>query len=120
MQIKNMKAEDYMNKKVQNVLNNSILQGVNFRKILRVYTSFNTYYTTLAIIGGYFALIATNNSDNFGNFTFAAVFLVEINECIIWVTSFATKINSTLVSVDRILSLTEIKTEKISFLISSK
>ena len=55
-----MKAEQYMIEKLKGVLNNSILQGVNFRKVLRAYTSLNTYLTTLVIIGGYFALIATN------------------------------------------------------------
>lgn len=65
--------------KLKVALNNSILQGVNFRKVLRAYTSLNNYYTTLSIIGGYFALIAINDHNNFGNFTFAAVFLVEIN-----------------------------------------
>lgn len=61
------------------------------------------------MIGGYFALIATNDSSNFGNFTFAAVFMVEINEYIVWIVDLSTKINSALVSVDRILSLTELK-----------
>jgi hypothetical protein len=68
-----------MTHRLTKVLNNSILLGVNFRKIFRVFVAYTAYYSLLVIIGGYFALIAMNDSSNFENFTFAAVFLVEIN-----------------------------------------
>ncbi len=61
------------------------------------------------LIASLFAMIAMNDSNSYSNFTFAAVFLIEINVCNVAMISRATKINSTLKSADRIMSLSNLK-----------
>jgi hypothetical protein len=74
-----MNAKLPMLAKLKTVLSISIEMGISFRKIFRVYSAYITYFTTLVVIGSYFSLIAMNSSQNYTNFTFAAIFLIEIN-----------------------------------------
>ena len=78
--------------------------------ISRAFGCLCLYITSVVIVGSYFGLVSFISDVK--NFMFAAVFLIDINECSYSLTFNTTKLNSSLVSYKRIKTLLSLILEK--------
>ena len=73
-----------------------------YRKINRLFVTFTIYICLMFTIGSYFGLIAMIKEENYLNFMFAAVFLVDINDSCFSFVLMSSRVASTLVSPKRL------------------
>ena len=82
----------------------------------RVYCSYGVYIASIFIAGCYFLLVGTVKTEDIFKLTFAATFLVEINDTISFIVSNCIKITAMLASVQRLLVFNELSQENKGYL----
>lgn len=88
----------------------SIRTSFSYRKVFRAYVSYSVYISAIIISGAYFILAASASSARLSDFTFSAVFLIEINNGLSFIFSNAVKITSMLTSAERLQSFNTMTT----------
>jgi hypothetical protein len=78
--------------------------------INRAFGRWCLYITSIVTVASYFGLVSFISDVK--NFMFAAVFLIDINECTYVLTFNTTRLNSSLVSYKRIKTLLSLALEK--------
>jgi len=92
-----------MLKKFNTRLGKSLSASYGYRKMFRTYCSYGVYIGSIFISGCYFFLVGTIKTEDIFKLTFAATFLVEINDTICFIMPNFVKITSMLASVQRLM-----------------
>lgn len=112
MQIDLLNRKEYMTMKYMTKLMSSIRSSFCYRRAFRVYVSYGVYIGAFVISGAYFTLAALASHTSISDFTFSAVFLIEINNGLSFIFSNSVKITSILTSAERLQSFNTMKTEE--------